>query len=119
MVDLRILSVGLPFLAVIADIVAIVVVLLGAKDRRMEGAFVAFAGCMALWCAALGLESIPGFAARHSSLITRSAPDVSRSPPPACTEPWRGRVCAVVRHAAQCFWRMPSRVSFAFCNSST
>ena len=53
----------------IADLVAIIVALLGSKDRRIAHSFVAMACCMFFWNALLAAESIPGVADTHATLL--------------------------------------------------
>ncbi len=66
---LRFLTVGVPFAAAVADVLAVIVVLAGARDRHVARSFAAMAACMAVWSTGLGAESIPGFAADHPGLI--------------------------------------------------
>ena len=56
-------------LAAAANIFAASVVLAGAKDRKLGGAFVGIALCMAAWNTLWGLESIPGFVTSHPLFI--------------------------------------------------
>ncbi len=66
---LRILSIGLPLTAAVADVVALVVVLVGAKDRRAALSFSLMTACMVPWNTLLSLESIPGFVPAHTTMI--------------------------------------------------
>ena len=69
MTTLQTIFVGFPLTAAVADLVAIVIVLIGAKDRRVGHSFVLMAGCMFFWNVTLAAESIPGVAESHATLL--------------------------------------------------
>ncbi len=69
MTALQILLLGLCCTAAIVDIIAVIVVLVGARDRRVGWSVIAFASCMTIWSIYLGAESIPGFATVHGALL--------------------------------------------------
>jgi hypothetical protein len=69
LIDLRILSVAVPLVAAAADLLAVVVVLVGARDRRTIVSLSGMVACMALWNTRLGLESIPGFPEAHPTIL--------------------------------------------------
>lgn len=69
MTALRLLAIGLPLTAAIADLIAVAVVLAGARDRRVANSFALMALCMAGWNALWGVRCIPGFAAAHETTV--------------------------------------------------
>ncbi len=69
MTSLQIIFAALPLTAAVADLVAIIVVLLGSKDRRVGDSFVVMACCMLFWSIALAAEALPGVAESHATLM--------------------------------------------------
>jgi transcriptional regulator with GAF, ATPase, and Fis domain len=66
---LRIFSIVLPFTAAIVDIIAVIVVLAGARDRRVAWSFVSFASSLTVWSIYVGAESIPGFTTTYATAL--------------------------------------------------
>ena len=73
---LRLLSVVVSVTAGVFDIIAVIVVLAGAHDRRVARSFALMGCCMAVWTIALGFESIPGFTTVHASLLRFSSSSI-------------------------------------------
>jgi transcriptional regulator with GAF, ATPase, and Fis domain len=61
--------IALPLAAAVADLIACVVVLLGANDRRVGHSFVVVAGCTFLWNTHLAVESIPGVVESYPTFL--------------------------------------------------
>ena len=59
----------MPLLAAIADVIAVVIVIAGSRDRRVARAFVSMGTCLAAWNALIGLRCIPGFMEQHGTVI--------------------------------------------------
>ncbi|MFI5398732.1 MAG: sigma 54-interacting transcriptional regulator [Candidatus Binatia bacterium] len=69
MISPRVFSVGLPLTAAVVDLVAVVVVLAGGRDRHVARSFASLAFWMAVWTTALGIESIPDFTTGHADIV--------------------------------------------------
>ncbi len=70
MTALRLLAIGLPLTAAIADIVAVSVVLMGTRDRRVARSFAELAACMAIWHLALTAEAMPHWVELHATVVS-------------------------------------------------
>jgi len=64
-----VIFIALPITAAVADLVAIIVVFLGAKDRRVGHSFIVLVTCLFFWSALLAAESMPGMPETHAIFL--------------------------------------------------